>query len=74
MSDVKVCELKDVTLELVRKNKTTRINIITEGKTLCLSYERTSMMNYLSYGTSDRYVFAYLTKICLIFPVLFTLS
>lgn len=32
MADTKVCELKDVTLELIRKNKTTRINIVTADK------------------------------------------
>ena len=63
MADTKVCELKDVALELIRKNKTTRINIVTADKKLCLSYERTSMMNYLSYGVTDRYIVAYFTDL-----------
>ncbi len=60
MTETKVFELEDVTVEVIRKNKTTRINIVYDDKKICLSYERTNSLIYLNYIVTERYIIAYL--------------
>lgn len=63
MAENRIVTLNDLVLEYIKKNKSTRVNIICGSKILCLSNERTSVMNYLSYGVTDRYIVAYLTNL-----------
>ena len=63
MAENRKTKLNDVVLEHVTRNKSTRINIICDSKIFCLSDERTSGMNYLSYSVTDRYIVAYLTNL-----------
>ena len=60
MTETKLFELEDVNVEVIQKNKTTRINIIQDEKRICLSYERTNSLIYLNYIVTSRYIIAYL--------------
>ncbi len=60
MTETKVFELEDVNVEVIRKNKITRINIIHDDKKICLSYERTNSLIFLNYIVTERYIIAYL--------------
>ena len=62
MTELKVFELEDVNVEVIRKKKFTRINVIVDGKELCLSNERTNALNYLNYTVTERYLVACLTS------------
>lgn len=62
MTETKVFELEDVNVEVIRKNKFTRINILFNGKKFCLSNERTNSLNYLNYTVTERYLVACLTS------------
>lgn len=62
MTELKVFELEDVNVEVIRRKKFTRINVIVDGKELCLSNERTNALNYLNYTVTERYLVACLTS------------
>ncbi len=58
MAEINVFELEDVNVEVIRKNKTTRINIIQDDKRICLSYERTNALSFLNFTVTERYIVA----------------
>ena len=58
MTETNVFELEDVNVEVIRKNKTTRINIIQDDKKICLSYERTNALSFLNFTVTERYIVA----------------
>ncbi len=58
MTEINVYELEDVNVEVIRKNKTTRINIVVDGKKQCLSYERTNALSFLNFTVTERYIVA----------------
>ena len=61
MTERQLVDLEDVTIERLKKRKSTRINILVGGKELCLSNMRTSSVFYLRHKVFPVYIVAYST-------------